>query len=562
MSTPEVSSGFQRISYHLCLRISSYYSLNLILIPTCGSEIDIILNDAKARHQRRLSRKEINLVSTFDARDFDEDFDRAERADTNIAKLFEGTVGNEQVVALLQEYQDNVKSMKQLGIDPKENIPFNFLFKGPPGTGKTTTAKKMGKVCKYIRPSLNRVSFTSELVTNMCLNSVYDMGFLSTAEVVECSATDLIGQYIGQTGPKVQQQLDKALGKVLFIDEAYRLGEGHFSKEAMDEIVDATTKDKYAKKMIIILAGYEHDINRLMHSNQGLTSRFPEAINFRSLAPDECIQLLVRDLKVPQKTMRENKKDLNLAALEDLTDSSREVLAGLFLDLSRQDSWASARDVKEVAKTIFRKVIRDKKGLSKGRLTVSMEIVEAELRHMLQERASRSQNVSVPPKIWPGLQKGMASQSPTFSEGPGMSTSTSRTTDQGPPDLRPADQEPPNEAPSKLVEDSTSENKGIRDAGVSDEVWNQLQKDREAEEQREQEYQDLLRAQRTARENRQGILKRLLEEEERKRKEEEARRKLEISGMCPMGYQWIKQAGGYRCAGGSHFMSDAALEQL
>lgn len=81
------------------------------------------------------------------------------------------------------------------------------------------------------------------------------MGFLGTAEVVECSATDLIGQYIGQTGPKVQQQFDKALGKVLFIDEAYRLGQGHFSKEAMGEIVDATTKDKYAKKMIIILAG-------------------------------------------------------------------------------------------------------------------------------------------------------------------------------------------------------------------------------------------------------------------------------------------------------------------
>ena len=85
------------------------------------------------------------------------------------------------------------------------------------GTGKTTTAQKMGKV-------------------------FYDMGFLSEAKVIECSATDLIGQYVGHTGPKVQKMLEKALGKVLFIDEAYRLGDGtnhnSFATEAMDELVD------------------------------------------------------------------------------------------------------------------------------------------------------------------------------------------------------------------------------------------------------------------------------------------------------------------------------------
>ena len=74
------------------------------------------------------------------------------------------------------------------------------------GTGKTTTARKMGKV-------------------------FYDMGFLATAEVVNCSVTDLVGQYIGQTGPKTKALLEKGLGKVLFIDEAYRLAEGDFVTE-------------------------------------------------------------------------------------------------------------------------------------------------------------------------------------------------------------------------------------------------------------------------------------------------------------------------------------------
>lgn len=104
------------------------------------------------------------------------------------------------------------------------------------------------------------------------------MGLLTTTEVVEISATDLIGQYIGHTGPKTQQMLEEGLGKILFIDEAYRLVEGHFAKEAMDEIVDCVTKPKFAGKLIVILAGYDQNINQLMSVNPGLTSRFPESI--------------------------------------------------------------------------------------------------------------------------------------------------------------------------------------------------------------------------------------------------------------------------------------------
>ena len=155
-----------------------------------AGEIDILLDAAKAKHQTRLSKGLAKRRTTLEAKDFDEEFDRAERAETNVRKLFEGTVGCEEVVSKLERYQETMRTMKALDMDPKENIPFNFLFRGPPGTGKTSTARKIGKV-------------------------FYDMGFLATAEVVECSATDLIGQYVGQTGPKVQKLLDKALLNIL-----------------------------------------------------------------------------------------------------------------------------------------------------------------------------------------------------------------------------------------------------------------------------------------------------------------------------------------------------------
>lgn len=386
------------------------------------------------------------------------------------------------------------------------------------------------------------------------------MGFLATAEVIECSATDLIGQYIGQTGPKVQQQLDKALGKVLFIDEAYRLGEGHYSKEAMDEIVDATTKERYAKRMIIILAGYEEDINRLMRSNPGLTSRFPEEVNFRSLAPDECVKLFSQDLTARQKNLRARKKDLDLFDLENLADDSRGMLATLFEKLSQQDSWASARDVKEIATATFRSALKQVKN---GTVTITLEIIEAELRRMLQDRTSRSQNVSLPLPARFGPLHESAPQLPASPRNPGVNIATKQSTSLKPPRSEPEDIELPLQASLVIEEAEPIKNHGVRDAGVTDEVWDQLQRDREAADQQEQEYQGLIKAQQTARdEDRLKILKRLLEEEERRRKEAEARKKLEACGLCPAGFSWIKQSGGYRCAGGSHFISEGALEKL
>ena len=131
----------------------------------------------------------------------------------------------------------------------------------------------------------------------------YDMGFLSAVEVIECSASDLVGQYVGQTGPKTRAQLDKALGKVLFVDEAYRLSEGNFATEAINELVDLLTKQTYKGKIFVILAGYAEEINHLISVNPGLSSRFPEEITFENIDPKSCLQLLESTVRRQQIEM-------------------------------------------------------------------------------------------------------------------------------------------------------------------------------------------------------------------------------------------------------------------
>lgn len=549
-----------------------------------GGEIDIILDAAKSRHQQRLSRQgrgnNAGKSDLFEAEDFDPDFNRAERSESSVRDLFKDTVGSEGVVSLLEGYQETVRTLKTLDMNPKENIPFNFLFRGPPGTGKTTTAKKMGKV-------------------------FYDMGFLATAEVVECSATDLIGQYVGQTGPKVQKLLDKALGRVLFVDEAYRLAEGHFAKEAMDELVDSVTKDRYHKKLIIILAGYDADINRLMSVNAGLTSRFPAVVDFRALAPEECISLLLRLLRAKRDELRSKKKDLDLSILERPSPVFHDDLAAIFAKLSSQDGWASARDVQSLARSIFNALLSTfKADLAQGVLILTKDIVVRELEAMSREREARSGSVHCNPAT---TSQGPLQRAPTPTLGPmpppnrttqAVATAAkSQTQDPVVPEDDPSPaMPPPQEEIETRADNFDHSHDHLRDPGVSDAIWEQLQRDRMAEKAAEEEYQKLKDAvdkareaareaardkmvrklvgeeqkrreeeeekERKRKEEEEKLIKRLLKEEENRKKEAERKKKLEHLGRCPVGYAWVKQAGGYRCTAGGHWVSNAEVEKL
>jgi hypothetical protein len=101
-----------------------------------AGEIDILLNIAKMRHQKRLSSSMSTtriLDAILDAADFDENFDRADKDKASVSKMFARVVGCESIISRLEGYQQMVKTLRQLNLDPREQLPFNFVFRGPPG---------------------------------------------------------------------------------------------------------------------------------------------------------------------------------------------------------------------------------------------------------------------------------------------------------------------------------------------------------------------------------------------------------------------------------------------
>jgi SpoVK/Ycf46/Vps4 family AAA+-type ATPase len=147
----------------------------------------------------------------------------------------------------------------------------HFVFLGPPGTGKTAVARIIAKI-------------------------FYAYGLLSSPMVTEAQRADLVGEYLGATAIKTNDLIDSALGGVLFIDDAYSLvneGDGQgdrFGHEAVQALLKRAEDDR--ENLIIILAGYERQMEAFLASNPGLNSRFGVRIKFPGYAPAEMLALV------------------------------------------------------------------------------------------------------------------------------------------------------------------------------------------------------------------------------------------------------------------------------
>ena len=140
----------------------------------------------------------------------------------------------------------------------------HFVFAGPPGTGKTTVARILGRIFAAL-------------------------GLLARPDVVEAQRADLVGQHLGATAIKTNELVDRALGGVLFIDEAYGLvnpgyaGGDAFGAEAVQTLLKRAEDDR--DRLVIILAGYEREMDAFLATNPGLASRFNQRVRFPSYSP-------------------------------------------------------------------------------------------------------------------------------------------------------------------------------------------------------------------------------------------------------------------------------------
>ena len=533
-----------------------------------AAEIDECIATAQRNYGLRQSKRgtwERSVDEGLTPEDFDPEF---KKRNLGCRELLSGKLG-QSVIDILAGYQSQYRRATQRGLKAQSFMPTNFVFKGPSGTGKKTTARFMGQM-------------------------FYDMGLLSSPQVVECTAVDFLAQYVGQTSPKTRSYLNKAMGKVLYIDRAHRLNNHHFGSEAIEEIVHFVTNHSDTGRIVTILADDAEGMDALLAAYPTLCSSFDEEIILGHIGPDDCIQLLKRELEGHQV----------VAPFLQRTDSFQYASVKTAIHkLQGIPGWRNAKDISDLAKKAILKHLEMDPQLHgsalshpTSRLPSASQSNPTSIPHhiictCIQEMAERRRRQAA---AKPGAQSHSRNPTPAQSQfhksananlQPPLNYATneeishnfaSRSRANAPErsDIQSAERTQrrleKTQQPNVLNEDTmknvladyiklrsaevrdkdkkqfigadkggeassqslTSSRVHIRDPGVSDEIWEQLQADKKKMQERTRE-----------------------EEQE----EKDVQKKLKEMGVCPLGFHWIKQDGGYRCEGGSHFVGNEQL---
>ena len=185
-------------------------------------------------------------------------------------------VGLKKVKNMLHELVDLIELKNKAGNDLKiSNANMHMVFLGNPGTGKTTVARIVAQI-------------------------LYNLNYIKQNKLIEVSSKDLVAEYVGQTAPKTMAVIEKAMGGVLFIDEAYSLASGKgqgnsYNEEAIATLIQAMENSR--DNLVVIFAGYTVEMQDFLNANSGIVSRIGYTVEFEDYTEDELVQIFKNMVK-------------------------------------------------------------------------------------------------------------------------------------------------------------------------------------------------------------------------------------------------------------------------
>lgn len=277
-SRPNVTSGssintsFNNLSGNTNSNTSNNISNNadpLLDAKNALNEFNTKVNEASANGVRPATKDKVS-----DSEEADTKNEEPKEPEEDPMETLDKLIGLDTIKSDVKELTNFVKIQKTRKDAGLKSVPvsLHLVFTGNPGTGKTTVARIISKLYKNI-------------------------GVLSKGQLVETDRSGLVAGYVGQTAIKTQELIKKAMGGVLFIDEAYALSQKDdaFGQEAIDTILKAM--EDHRDDLVVIVAGYTEPMEKFINSNPGLKSRFNKYIEFPDYTIDELMEIFDMNCK-------------------------------------------------------------------------------------------------------------------------------------------------------------------------------------------------------------------------------------------------------------------------
>ena len=209
-------------------------------------------------------------------------------------------VGLKKVKSMLNDLVDLIELKKKSKGDLNiKGVNLHMVFLGNPGTGKTTVARIVAEV-------------------------LYNLKYIKQNKLIEVSSKDLVAEYVGQTAPKTMNVIEKAMGGVLFIDEAYSLasqgpGGSSYNDEAIATLIQAM--ENYRDNLVVIFAGYTKEMQAFLNSNSGIVSRIGYTLEFEDYTADELIEIFKNMMKKSGFTVNDDAIDEVRKVIDEYKDT-------------------------------------------------------------------------------------------------------------------------------------------------------------------------------------------------------------------------------------------------